>query len=232
MIRIHPSYVSGYPTDDTSALLALHFHSTGLCLYQIALRMTDQQPLSQFIAPPSQTWREELSHAAVNSASSIINLYISLPPTLELGFTNTQWIQLGFAMLVEYRYAVASSSTERTQAYLQTLKLLRHRVGGLSTPSIDHNGDQDVFFEFQNRIAQIQDRLDGGKKDDTPSGNLHAEESVESTQFIDPEVTLQDVNSLEWANLPQEMLGFMEGCQLLDDPFPNHSVEQVLNTWI
>ncbi|KAJ5163258.1 uncharacterized protein N7500_005088 [Penicillium coprophilum] len=211
--------------------LAFHFHSTGLCLYQIALSMTDQQLPSTLIAPPSQTWREELSHAAVNAAASIISLYISLSPALELGFTNTQWIQLGFAMLVEYRYTVAASSPERTQAYLRTLELLRQRVEGLSTPSVDHNGDRDVFIEFRKRVTQIQDRLDGGKKDDTPSGNLHFESSVDSTQVINPEFALEDVGSVEWADLPQDMLGFMEGWQSLDDLLLNNSVEQFFNTW-
>ncbi|CAI7619386.1 unnamed protein product [Penicillium glandicola] len=181
--------------------------------------------------PPSQNWREELSHAAINAAASIISFYISLPPALELGFSNTQWIQLGFAILVECRYTVASSSPERTQAYLRTLKLLRQRVEGLSTASVDHNGDRDVFVEFRNRIVQIQERLDRGKKGGTP-GNPHFEGSVDNTQFINPAFTLQDVGSVEWTDLPQEMLGFMEDCQSVDDLLLNNSVEQDLNTWI
>jgi len=209
-------------TDNLPALLAFHFQSTGLCLYQLGLNMTDQQPPSTLIVINSQILREELSHAAVNAVDSILSLYLSLPPKSELGFTNAQWIQLGFAMLIGYRYTAASQTSEGTEAYLRTLALLRQRVEALSTPSVDHNGDRDCFVEFRGRIIHIQNRLDGAKKGDKTS---------ESLKLIDPGLILQDASSAEWNDLPQELLGIMEDYQWPDNFLLDNPGEEVLNTW-
>ncbi|KAJ5082350.1 hypothetical protein N7532_011393 [Penicillium argentinense] len=217
-----------------SSFLAFHFHATGLCLYQLALGLTDEQPRSPFGGSISQRWREELSCAAVNAAESIIGIYTSLPPASELGFTNTQWIQMAFAMLIGYRHTAASEDPENIAAFLRTLTQLRQRVGALSTPNVDHNGDRDVFCDFRKRIVQIQSRLERGKKDDTPSSGIYFDRSMEaSTQFVsNPGITFQEPDSVEW-QLPQdEMLVFMEDYRLPDDFLLNTSVEQVMNSWI
>ncbi|CAI7678987.1 unnamed protein product [Penicillium pancosmium] len=215
-----------------SPLLALHFQSTSLCLYQLALNMSNQQPLSPFETAHSQSWRDELSNAAVSAVESVHSLYLSLPPASELGFTNAEWVQLGFAMLIGYRITAASPIPERKEAYLQTLALLRQRVGALSTPNVDHNGDRDVFVDFRKRIVQIQTLLDGGQKHDTPSSDFHCEGPINGTQFIEPVFTLQDADSGEWTDLPQDMLGFTEDSGLPDDFLLTTSVEQVMSNWL
>ncbi|KAJ5744866.1 hypothetical protein N7533_009736 [Penicillium manginii] len=215
-----------------SPFIALLFKSTSLHLYQLALSVTKQQPLSSFQAAPIQTWRDELSNAAVIAVESILGIYLSLPPASELGFTNTEWVQLGFAMLIGLRITAASPSPERKEAYLQTLALLRQRVGALSTPFVDHNGDRDVFVDFRKRILQIQARLDGGQKNDTPSGDLHFEGPINGTQFIEPAFSLQEADSRDWTDAPQDMLGFTENTGLPDDFLLTTSVEQVMNNWM
>ncbi|KAJ5998953.1 hypothetical protein N7451_006763 [Penicillium sp. IBT 35674x] len=217
------TFHKGLPFDlHDSPLLAFHFQSTGLCLYQLGLNMTDQQPPSTLRAINSQILREELSHAAVSAVDSILSFYLSLPPKSELGFTNAQWIQLGFAMLIGYRYTAASQTSEGAEAYLRTLALLRQRVEALSTPSVDHNGDRDCFVEFRGRIIHIQNRLDGAKKDDKTS---------ESLKLIDPGLILQDASSAEWNDLPHELLGNMEDYQWPDNFLLDNPVEEVLSTW-
>lgn len=217
-----PCSFPGAQTDNLPALLAFHFQSTCLCLYQLGLNMTEQQSSSTLTAINSQILREELSHAAVNAVDSILSLYLSLPSKSELGFTNAQWIQLGFAMLIGYRYIAVSQASEGTEAYLRTLALLRQRVEALSTPSVDHNGDRDCFVEFRGRIIHIQNRLDGAKKDD---------KTGESPKLIDPGLILQDSSSAEWNDLPQELLGIMEDFQWPDNFLLDNPVEEVLNTW-
>lgn len=114
--------------------------------------------------------------------------------------------------------------------------MLRERVGALSTPSVDHNGDRDVFVQFRTRIVQIQNRLDGGKNDNAPSGEIRFEGSIDSPQIIDPIFplgsTVQDTGSAEWTDLPQEMLGLMEDYQLPDDFLLSTSIGQVMDAWI
>jgi hypothetical protein len=194
--------------------------------------MANQQPLLPFQAATSQSWHDELSNAAVNAVESIHSLYLSLPPASELGFTNAEWVQLGFAMLIGYRITAASPIPERKKAYLQTLALLRQRVGALSTPNVDHNGDRDVFVDFRKRIVQIQTLLDGSQKDDTPSSDLRFEGPIDGTQFIEPVFTLQDADSGEWTDLPQDMLGFTEDSGLPDDFLLTTSVEHVMSNWL
>lgn len=173
-----------------------------------------------------------MSNAAVNAADSIYSIYLSLPPASELGFTNAQWIQLGFAMLIGYRSTATSPSPEKTESFLHTLSLLRQRVGALSTPNVDHNGDRDVFVDFRKRIVQIQARLDGGQKDDTSSSDLQFENPIDGTQLTEPVFAIQDAGSAEWVDLPQEMLGFTEHSGLPDDFLLNTSVEQAMNGWV
>lgn len=212
------------------AFLALHFQSTSLCLYQLALNTANQQPLLPFQASPSQTWRDELSNDAIHAVESMIRLYLSLPPASELGFTNAEWVQLGFAMLIGYRSTAASPILERKEAYLQTLALLRQRVGALSTPNVDHNGDRDVFVDFRKRIIQIHTRLEGGQMDDPSSSDVLFEGPIDGS--LEPVFTLQDDGSGEWNDLPQDMLGFTEDIRLPDDFLLTTSVEQVMSDWI
>jgi hypothetical protein len=141
---------------------------------------------------------------------------------------------MAFAMLIGYRHSAASGDPENIAAFLRTLAQLRQRVGALSVPNVDHNGDRDVFCDFRRRIVQIQSRLERGTEDDTPSSGIYFDGSIEaSTQFVsNPGITVQEPGSVEWELSQGEMLAFMEDCRLPDDFLLNTSVEQVMNSWI
>ncbi|KAJ5578381.1 uncharacterized protein N7459_007345 [Penicillium hispanicum] len=157
--------------------LAIHFHATELCLYQIALNLANKKSKSQSAAP--QLWREEMYCAALNAAESILTLYLSLPTGSELGFTDTQWVQMGFAMLVSCRLLVKLPNSEQKASFLSTLAQVRQRVGSLSTPHVDFNGDRDVFFDFRRRIVQIQSRIENATVSEAAtSSNTTVNESV------------------------------------------------------
>ncbi|BCS25703.1 uncharacterized protein APUU_50414S [Aspergillus puulaauensis] len=117
------------------------------------------------------SWRDEMSVSALVSASSILNTLVHLPSTEEVGFNNTQWVQIGFALLVAYRHTVIASKPDQTFAFLDTLSKLESRVGALSTEEVDANGKRDVFFDFRRRVVQIQKWFDG------PSSNNRGQES-------------------------------------------------------
>ena len=135
-----------------------------------------------------------MSLSALISANSILNLYIRLPSKEEVGFNNTQWVQMAFALLVAYRYTVAASKQEQTAAFLDTLSKLRSRIGVLSTSDVDLNGTRDVFFNFRNRVIRIQNWFG---EHDRNGDNYRSEESLQ---------VFQQASYLE----PRHLDGFME----------------------
>ncbi|KAL5340893.1 hypothetical protein BJX70DRAFT_82741 [Aspergillus crustosus] len=221
-----------------SSLLAIQYHATGLCLYQLALNIGSQQPRphSPFDSA-SHSWRDEMAVLALVSATSILNLYIQLPPKEEVGFSNTQWVQLGFALLVAYRHTVTASRPEQTAAFLATLTKVELRVVALSTFDVDANGARDVFLDFRKRVVQIQrwvEELDKRQKDNSHS-RTH-------------EVQQQQAPSSEPIDFDFD--GLMGAAERLDDPlwdslslgapdsqgppsfFFGASVEQMMRDWI
>lgn len=211
-----------------AAFLSLHFHATGLCLYQLALNSSNQQP------KPSDsgtvTWRDELSSAAIDSAESILNLLVSLPPYMEVGFTNSQWVQLAFGMLVAYRHTVSVFKQAQTTSFLQTLSQIRKRVGDLSTPLVDTNGKRDVFFDFTNKINRVYERLEriDHKEDmgpwDSESGKLMTAPNFEVGTQI-PFVAGDPNTMPELFSYPEMDYQFMQGFGL------DLSVNEMLNGW-
>lgn len=100
-------------------------------------------------------------YAAMSASEYILNSYLELPAGTELGFTNTQWVQMAFAMVILYRHTAKLSNPNQTAALLAILNQLKLRIGAFSTPQVDSNGDRDTFFEFTRRVAQIEGLLGG-----------------------------------------------------------------------
>lgn len=151
-------------TNLSIALLAMQLHSAELSLYQLSL--------SGFKSPGSthamstHHLKNELLSKALVAANSLVNEYLALPPGAETAFNNTQWMQLGFAMLVASRLLVGVSSlnlriraaemAQRRVSWSNTLEQCRTRVDTLSTSQVDLNGDRDVFHNFRQRVIRIQ----------------------------------------------------------------------------
>ncbi|KAJ5963507.1 uncharacterized protein N7479_003383 [Penicillium vulpinum] len=183
-------------------LLAIQYHATGLCLNQLALNITNQESQSPL---ESNSWRDEMSFSAFISATSILNLYIRFPSKEEVGFNNTQWVQMAFALLVVYRYTATACKPDQTTAFLDTLSKLRSRVEALSTSDVDMNGARDAFFDFRNRIVQIENWLGAN---DRQEENLRTEESFED---------FQDTSCLELTDL-DGFMGAAETAEHFDFP--------------
>ncbi|KAJ5294954.1 hypothetical protein N7508_009775 [Penicillium antarcticum] len=150
-----------------SPLLATQYHATGLSLYQVSLTIANRHSQSNLVA--SHCWQDEISLAAKVSANAILAQYILLPLGQELGFNNTQWVQMAFALLFSYRHAVINSNPEQKAALLHTLSQVRSRVGALSTAHVDVNGARDVFFDFRRRVLRIESWLGIDGKDEASS---------------------------------------------------------------
>ncbi|KAJ5610829.1 hypothetical protein N7510_007548 [Penicillium lagena] len=211
---------------DDTPLLAIHFHTTGLSLYQLAFTIAGQQPKHKFTT--SRSWRDEMSYAALHAAESTIHLYLSLPADLELGFVNTQWVQMAFAMLAAYRLTVIVSRPEQTAAFVDTLAQLRQRVGALSTPHVDFNGGRDVFFGFRNRITYILNRLDGSdSKADAMTSSVGIDE-------VDDFSHAPEYGSTDLASWPQvgSLMPMIEDAEFPHDSLFDASIEQMMRNWI
>ncbi|KAJ5096851.1 hypothetical protein N7456_007572 [Penicillium angulare] len=209
------------------AFLAIQFYATSLCLYQIALGhdQKSEDPLSM-----SQTWRDDMSLAGINAADSMLNLHISLPPMMEVKFTNTQWIQMAFAMLVAYRNTVATSTPTNTISFLHTLSQLRQRVGALASSKLDMNGQRDVFSDFVKRINQTEERLVGvSNKSSMPVSMSKVDEGASMARTS--EASMLPVDDVSLVPMPelfafQEMEDqFMQGYSI--DP----SMDQMFHAW-
>ncbi|KGO40069.1 hypothetical protein PEX1_105910 [Penicillium expansum] len=214
-----------------SFLLAIQYHATGLCLYQLALNITNQESQSPF---DSNSWRDEMAFSAFISANSILNLYIQLPSNDEVGFNNTQWVQIAFALLVAYRHTVAAYKPDQAAAFLETLSKLRSRVGALSTSDVDMNGARDAFFDFGNRIARIENWLgEHGRQED----NSQSDESFDEYRYtlcLEPTNFDGLIGAAEHLDVPfgNEFSSSADDLQIPQDSFFASSFEQIMGEWV
>lgn len=210
------------------AFLAFQFHTTALSLYQLALAAISPRSETQS-ATFQLDWNEMLC-AAMSASECVLNLYLELPAATELGFTNTQWVQMGFAMVIIYRHTARLSNPNQTSAFLAMLNQLQLRIGALSTSHVDSNGDRDTFFEFTRRVVQIKSLL-GGPRDNASRNTGKNGSSI-------PDIEM---------HMPADASDILEGDPLLDSLVPEDllmqvdcssnylfeaSVEQIMGDWI
>jgi hypothetical protein len=169
--------------------------------------------------------------AAMSASEYILNSYLELPAGTELGFTNTQWVQMAFAMVILYRHAARLSNPNQTAAFLATLNQLQLRIGALSTPHVDSNGDRDTFFDFTRRVARIKGLL--GCPHDNASTNIGKDGS--SIPDIGMPVSIDASNIIEGDSLGLDSL-VPEDLLMQVDFSSNYlfeaSVEQIMGNWI
>lgn len=211
------------------AFLAIQFHTTTLSLYQLALAAIGPQSEPQSVT--SQFDWNEMSCAAMDAAEHTLNFYLSLPVGTELGFTNTQWVQLAFAMVLLYRHIAKVSDPTQKSAFLTILSQLQLRISALSTPQVDSNGDHDTFSEYTRRVTQIQrlldDRIDISKKGVSNNGA--------STLDSEMNVSVNVSSTIESETL--SLNGLISEDLLMDGDFSSNylfeaSVEQIMGNWI
>jgi hypothetical protein len=169
--------------------------------------------------------------AAMGASEYMLNSYLELPAGTELGFTNTQWVQMAFAMVILYRHTTKLSNASQTAAFLATLNQLSLRVGALSTSQMDSNGDRDTFFGFTRRVAQIQGLVDDSSC--SSSGTLHKDGlSIANTEMImtsEASIALEgDALGLD-SLVPEDLLMHVD---FSSNYLFEASVEQIMGSWI
>ncbi|KAM5437517.1 hypothetical protein McanMca71_000869 [Microsporum canis] len=219
---------SGFSLDEAS-LIALQFHATELSLYQLTLlEKAGKQP------KPTQTAvSDEMLCAGHIAAQSILKLYLSLPPHSETAFNNTEWVQIGFALIVTCRQTGTTSTTQMTPALVRhkesfsnILMQLKARVSELSTDLVDLNGDRDIFSNFADRVTRLQAWFDERLAKD-PS-------LIEEPRTTDPsspdEQRLADDSSVLHDFLPSDLFTSMvNDYHSMEESF---TIDQMLNDWM
>ncbi|KAL2836583.1 hypothetical protein BJY01DRAFT_54992 [Aspergillus pseudoustus] len=210
-------------------LLAIQYHATGLCLYQLALNISRQRPSSHL---EFYSWINEMSVSAFISANSILNLYLQLPPNEEVGFNNTQWMQMGLALLVAYRYTAATPKSDHGANFLHALSELQSRLATLSTSDVDMHCARDVFFDFRSRVTRIKDALRNSDKQENDS------QISESFQSFQPSLEPTDLDKFMEAEehigspLWNLLTSTAESAQLSYDDTSAYSFEQIMGGWL
>lgn len=153
--------------DLTSAfidLLAMQYHAVELNLYQIALLdRSAESEVPRLI--PSSAWRLDVLCAGLISAKSLISYFLSVPARTQLALSNTEWIQIGVAMVVASKLSVATRGTtasRETMALRDSLDMLGFVketvavVSQLVTQVVDADGGRDIFYHYWKRGKLIQ----------------------------------------------------------------------------
>ncbi|OKP06384.1 hypothetical protein PENSUB_6374 [Penicillium subrubescens] len=211
------------------AFFAIQFHTTALSLYQLALAAVSPWSESQPVAYQLD-WNEMLC-AAMSASEYVLNSYLELPVGTELGFTNTQWVQMAFSMVILYRHTAKLSNPNQAAAFLSMLNQLQQRIGTLSTPHVDSNGDRDTFFDFTRRVVQIKGLLGGPRdnpsrdigKDGSSIPNIGMHVSVDASNILEGDPL--DLDSL----VPEDLLMQVD---FSSDYLFEASVEQIMGNWI
>ncbi|OBT81570.1 hypothetical protein VE02_09337 [Pseudogymnoascus sp. 03VT05] len=147
-----------------SYLLAMQYPAVELNLFQIAL--LDRTAESEVpLLIPSSAWRLDILCAGLISAKSLLSYFISLPARTQLAMSNSEWIQIGVAMVVASKLSVAARGTTASlealalRDSLDMLIFVKKAVAVASqlvTQVVDDDGRRDIFYTYWKRGKLIQ----------------------------------------------------------------------------
>ncbi|PLB46359.1 hypothetical protein P170DRAFT_511150 [Aspergillus steynii IBT 23096] len=145
--------------------LAMQFHAAELCLYQIGIGSTSEHLPGSTHTGPSTSRQKELSFAGLHASESLFRMYLSFPFDYGLGLNNSQWIQMGFSLLVACRMVLANAKVDPQASgsprmhWLEIISQLRDRVASLSTARVDQDSERDAFYGFSHRVSRVMSWL-------------------------------------------------------------------------
>lgn len=170
-----------------------------------------------------------MSCAAINSSEAMLRLCISLPIGREVGFTNTQWIQMAFAMLISYRHTATMPTSNQTSSLIAILSQLRERLEGLSTTETDMNGQRDIFHDFKNKVTQVEESIAVALKSEKHAHH-HQKHDDHLGNEADHTVHADDIDGHD------SFEGFIHNAELghgmFDDLLFSTSLDQIMNSWL
>ena len=217
----------------------MQFHVVELYLYQICL-------LNRYGGPDAtrpvswSPWRVEILCAGLISAKSLLGLYLSFPLRAELAFNNSELIQLGFALTVGSKLAIAATektlcretmSLRRSLDMSSILKQCVLRMGALTTSHVDAQGDRDVFYSYEQHVKRIQGWFEKHFLADPVGLVEHGNDNGRSVQNLQPSDNLFDV-STDVSNTNQ--LSLTDGMYEFQSApfFPDAAADEITGDWI
>ncbi|EFE44817.1 hypothetical protein TRV_00368 [Trichophyton verrucosum HKI 0517] len=231
---------SGFTSADETTLTTMQFHTAELSLYQLSLLDKRRQ---QSGSRPT-TLSDDMLYAGGLAARSILELYLSLPPRAETSFNNTEWVQIGFALIVACRLAGTAPTAEpavfrrHKESLSNTLTKLKMRVSELSTDMVDFNGDKDVFTDYVDRVARLQVWLDtrlektgsSGIINNAASGELR---TIEGTPSLENQPLAADASGVMHDFSPSDLFATMaNGYPSIEEDDFAYTIDQMLNNWV
>ena len=143
----------------------MQFHTAELCLYQISIFDRRFVPATDAVAFPPSSWRLQCLCSGLIAAKSLLAYFILLPLRYEMNFSNTELVQVGFAMTIASRLSIAATQesiapeTKELRRLLDMpnmLKQLSARVDFLITTYEDENGERDVWYHYGQRVKRVK----------------------------------------------------------------------------
>ncbi|EFQ99999.1 hypothetical protein MGYG_03007 [Nannizzia gypsea CBS 118893] len=228
---------SGFTSDETP-LTTMQFHTAELSLYQLSLLNKRRQQSGSM----QTTLSDDMLYAGGMAAQSILELYLSLPPRSETSFNNTEWVQIGFALIIACRLAAKAPIAEpavfrqHKESLSNTLMRLKLRVSELSTDMVDMNGDRDVFSNYIDRVARLQAWLDKRleKTDSSDINNAAPEEprTIEGTPSLENQ-QLADASRVIHDSSPSDLFASMaNGYPSMEEDDFAYTIDQMLDNWM
>lgn len=231
-------------------LLAMQYHAVELNLYQIALLdRSAESEVPRFMS--SSAWRLDILCAGLISAKSLLSYFISLPARTQLAMSNSEWIQIGVAMVVASKLSVAARGTtasRETLALRDSLDMLRFVkeavavVSQLVTQVVDADGRRDIFYDYWKRGKLIQSWYEKHSPRPAslplpPAGfnGYYGDGSQPSSASYTPQIPQQmdDFFGIDMgaANLDNLLQAEMEDIQL-EGYVPEMSIDGIMADWM
>lgn len=180
----------------------MQFHAAELSLYQVVL--ADGEPALSLSEPSvsSSSPCVEILRAGLISAKLLLDLFVSQPRGTEVGFTNSEWIQVGFAFIIASKLSVCAAkpliasetvslraSLDMSRIFVQSIE----RISNLRSSRAGKKSDRDVFLDFEKRIKSLQRWYENQPQLDstTPKDTLRSTLESVSSQHALPLQVLQ-----------------------------------------
>lgn len=156
----------------STAIVYMQYYTAELFLYQICLlNLIDRRGgAGAAITIPWSPWRVELLCAGIISARAILGFWLNLPLDHDRHMSNSQWVQVGFALTISAKLAIASKSNQAPREASRladtlnmsvTFEQAGQRMEALSGPDVDSMGNKDVFHRLIERRALTQNWYEG-----------------------------------------------------------------------
>ena len=219
----------------------MQLHTIDLFLYQISL--LDRNGGSENNATCLSSWprwRVEILRSGLASAKSFLGTYLSLPSRAEVTFNNTEWVQLGFTLIVASNFSVAgtaqsvSAETMSLRRSLDISGILKQtilRTRTLISSNLDADGERDAFYHYEKRARTLQcwlQRKLSEHPEFLPDGVHQLSES--SSQMITPSLQVRTGDST--LNISTHISDIDDGQrsnQAHDPQMPDYILEETMD---